>query len=71
MVNNGRIIAAEAYAFHRTYIEDPALPIDPWVRERTLGGKTVGAADIHRAPRSARRRALPSSRPGCADATCC
>jgi aspartyl-tRNA(Asn)/glutamyl-tRNA(Gln) amidotransferase subunit A len=45
MVKNGRIIAAEAYAFHRAYIEDPALPIDPWVRKRTLGGKTVGAAE--------------------------
>ncbi len=40
-----RILAAEAYAFHRAYIEDETLPIDPWVRKRTLGGKTIGAAD--------------------------
>lgn len=41
----GRLLAAEAYAYHRAYIEDPALPIDPWVRRRTLGGKGVSAAD--------------------------
>lgn len=41
----GRLLAAEAYAYHRAYIEDLALPIDPWVRQRTLGGKDVTAAD--------------------------
>ena len=45
MVQNGRIIAAEAYAQHRGYIEDPKLDIDPWVRKRTLGGKSISAAD--------------------------
>ncbi len=45
MVRNGRIIAAEAWALHRAYIEDPQLPIDPWVRKRTIGGKTISAAD--------------------------
>jgi len=45
MLRNGRLIAAEAYAVHRAYIEDPALPIDPWVRARTLSGKAIGAAD--------------------------
>jgi aspartyl-tRNA(Asn)/glutamyl-tRNA(Gln) amidotransferase subunit A len=45
MVQNGRIIAAEAYALHRAYIEDPTLDIDPWVRKRVLGGKAVSAAD--------------------------
>jgi aspartyl-tRNA(Asn)/glutamyl-tRNA(Gln) amidotransferase subunit A len=45
MVRNGRIIAAEAWAMHRAYIEDPALDIDPWVRKRTLGGKSISAAD--------------------------
>jgi aspartyl-tRNA(Asn)/glutamyl-tRNA(Gln) amidotransferase subunit A len=45
MVRNGKLIAAEAYAVHRAYIEDPALPIDPWVRKRTLGGKAISAAD--------------------------
>jgi len=45
MKANGRIIAAEAYAVHRAYIDDPALPIDAWVRRRTLGGKAVSAAD--------------------------
>lgn len=45
MVRNGRIIAAEAYAVHRAYIEDPTLPIDPWVRQRTISGKAIGAAD--------------------------
>ena len=41
---NGRIIAAEAWAFHRGYIEDPALDIDPWVRRRVIGGKEITAA---------------------------
>ncbi|HEY2862226.1 MAG TPA: amidase [Casimicrobiaceae bacterium] len=45
MVRNGRIIAAEAWALHREYIEDPKLPIDPWVRKRTIGGKATSAAD--------------------------
>jgi aspartyl-tRNA(Asn)/glutamyl-tRNA(Gln) amidotransferase subunit A len=45
LVRNGRIIAAEAYALHRAYIEDPSLDIDPWVRRRVLGGKAVSAAD--------------------------
>jgi aspartyl-tRNA(Asn)/glutamyl-tRNA(Gln) amidotransferase subunit A len=45
MVRNGRIIAAEAYALHRSYIEDETLEIDPWVRKRTLGGKALSAAD--------------------------
>jgi aspartyl-tRNA(Asn)/glutamyl-tRNA(Gln) amidotransferase subunit A len=45
MVHNGRIIAAEAWATHHAYIEDPALDIDPWVRKRTIGGKSISAAD--------------------------
>lgn len=45
MVRNGRIIAAEAWAIHRAYIEDLALDIDPWVRKRTLAGKSLSAAD--------------------------
>ncbi|HEY5863314.1 MAG TPA: amidase family protein, partial [Casimicrobiaceae bacterium] len=45
MVRNGRIIAAEAWAVHRSYIEDPALPIDPWVRKRMVSGKAIAAAD--------------------------
>ncbi len=45
MVRNGRMIATEAYAFHRGYIGDDTLPIDPWVRKRMLGGKSASAAD--------------------------
>ncbi|MFJ1301585.1 amidase [Pseudomonadota bacterium AL_CKDN230030165-1A_HGKHYDSX7] len=45
MLANGRIIAAEAYALHRAYIEDPALPLGQYVRARVLGGKTISAAD--------------------------
>ncbi len=45
MARNGRIIAAEAYAIHRAYIEDERLDIDPWVKRRVLGGKSIGAAD--------------------------
>jgi len=51
----------EAYAVHRAYIEDAALPIDPWVRQRTLTGKAIGAADYidEIALRSAPRRRSP------------
>jgi aspartyl-tRNA(Asn)/glutamyl-tRNA(Gln) amidotransferase subunit A len=45
MVRNGRMIAIEAYAFHRGYVEDESLPLDPWVRKRLLGGKGISAAD--------------------------
>ncbi len=45
MVRNGRMIAIEAYAFHRAYVEDENLPLDPWVRKRLIGGKGITAAD--------------------------
>lgn len=45
MLRNGQIIAAEAYAMHREYIEDAALPIGQYVRARVLSGKGVSAAD--------------------------
>ena len=45
MVRNGRLIATEAYAFHRDYIEDEKLEFDPWVRRRMVGGKGITAAD--------------------------
>ena len=45
MVRSGRIIAAEAYALHRAYIEDEGLTFDPWVRTRTIGGKSISAAE--------------------------
>ncbi len=45
MLRNGALIAAEAYALHRAYIDDESLPIDPWVRKRTLAGGRIGAAD--------------------------
>jgi len=45
MVRNGRIIAVEAWALHRDYVEDEKLPIDPWVRKRIIGGKSISAAD--------------------------
>jgi aspartyl-tRNA(Asn)/glutamyl-tRNA(Gln) amidotransferase subunit A len=45
MVRNGRIIAAEAYRYHRSYIEDERLDIDPWVRKRVIAGKLIGDAE--------------------------
>jgi aspartyl-tRNA(Asn)/glutamyl-tRNA(Gln) amidotransferase subunit A len=45
MLRNGRLIAAEAYALHRAYIEDQTLPIGPAVRARVLSGKAITAAD--------------------------
>jgi len=44
-VRNGQLIAAEGFAIHRAYIEDPKLPIGQYVRARMLGGKGVTAAD--------------------------
>jgi len=45
MVRNGRLIATEAWAYHRAYIEDEKLEFDPWVRRRMVGGKGITAAD--------------------------
>jgi aspartyl-tRNA(Asn)/glutamyl-tRNA(Gln) amidotransferase subunit A len=45
MLKNGQIIAAEAYAIHRAYIEGERLDVDPWVKKRILAGKSIGAAD--------------------------
>ena len=45
MLRSGRIIAAEAWALHRGYIEDETLPFDPGVRSRLLAAKAIGAAD--------------------------
>ncbi|MEP6942016.1 MAG: amidase [Betaproteobacteria bacterium] len=56
MTRSGRIIAAEAYALHRDYIEDPELEFDPWVRRRMLGGKGIDAAE-HAGQLTAHRRA--------------
>jgi len=55
MVQNGQIIAAEAYALHRAYIEDPNLDIDPWVRKRVLSGRAI-SADEYSALLSTRQR---------------
>jgi aspartyl-tRNA(Asn)/glutamyl-tRNA(Gln) amidotransferase subunit A len=45
MRRNGQLIAAEAYAVHRAYIDDERLPIGPGVRRRMLGGRSITAAD--------------------------
>jgi aspartyl-tRNA(Asn)/glutamyl-tRNA(Gln) amidotransferase subunit A len=45
MARNGRIIAAEAWALHRGYIEDASLPFDPGVRARLLAAKAITAAE--------------------------
>jgi len=42
---NGRIIAAEAYAYHADHIADETLPFGPAVRARILSGRDVAAAD--------------------------
>jgi aspartyl-tRNA(Asn)/glutamyl-tRNA(Gln) amidotransferase subunit A len=39
------ITASEAYAYHRRYIEDPALPLGEHVRGRVLKGKVIAAAN--------------------------
>jgi aspartyl-tRNA(Asn)/glutamyl-tRNA(Gln) amidotransferase subunit A len=45
MLRSGRIIAAEAWAVHRGYIEDETLPFDPGVRSRLLAARSISAAD--------------------------
>jgi aspartyl-tRNA(Asn)/glutamyl-tRNA(Gln) amidotransferase subunit A len=42
----GKLLAAEAYSLHRHEADDEALELDPWVRKRILGGKTILAADF-------------------------
>lgn len=42
---NGQIVAYEAYRFHRERVEDPATPIDPFVRQRILAGRDIGDAE--------------------------
>jgi len=58
MLRNGRLIAAEAYALHRAYIEDAALPIGPAVRARVLAGKAITAADYISARGDQRRMSV-------------
>ncbi len=45
MLRNGQIIAAEAFALHRAYIDDPKLPFGPWTRKRVQSGRSISAAD--------------------------
>jgi len=57
MLRNGQIIAAEAYALHRDYIEDANLPLGEYVRGRVLGGKDLPAAEyIHALQEHARAK---------------
>jgi aspartyl-tRNA(Asn)/glutamyl-tRNA(Gln) amidotransferase subunit A len=55
MLRNGRLIAAEAWALHRAYIEDAALPFGQYVRARVLTGKAITAADYIAAREDQRR----------------
>lgn len=45
MRRTGRIIAAEAWSTHRSYADDPALPLGDGVRGRLQGGRAIAAAD--------------------------
>jgi aspartyl-tRNA(Asn)/glutamyl-tRNA(Gln) amidotransferase subunit A len=45
MLRNGALIAAEAFAIHRSYIDDEALAFGPHVRRRIQAGRAVAAAD--------------------------
>lgn len=45
MLRNGSLIAAEAFATHRTYIDDEALAFGSHVRRRIQAGRGVTAAD--------------------------
>jgi aspartyl-tRNA(Asn)/glutamyl-tRNA(Gln) amidotransferase subunit A len=45
MTKSGRMIAAEAWASHGGYIEDPAHEFDPWVKKRIVTGRAIGAEE--------------------------
>lgn len=45
MLRNGQIIAAEAFAIHRAYIDDEAKPFGPFVRKRVQSGRNISGAD--------------------------
>lgn len=45
MRRNGALIASEAFAVHRAYIEDAQQAFGPWVRGRIQAGRSVSAAD--------------------------
>lgn len=45
MMRNGYIIAAEAYAIHREYIDDASRPFGEFVRKRVQSGAKISAAD--------------------------
>lgn len=51
----GMMLAAEAFAYHRNYVENPSVPIDPWVRKRMLSGKNTTAAQFDNALTAVRR----------------
>ena len=42
----GGIVGAEAYAWHRPYLESRGKFYDPWVKARFAGGKAQSAADF-------------------------
>ena len=45
MLRNGQIIASEAYALHRAYIDDAARPFGEFVRKRIQSGGNISGAD--------------------------
>jgi aspartyl-tRNA(Asn)/glutamyl-tRNA(Gln) amidotransferase subunit A len=51
----GSIVAHEAYGQHRADVEDPATPLDPYVRQRVLSGRDIDAKQY--AALQAQRRA--------------
>jgi aspartyl-tRNA(Asn)/glutamyl-tRNA(Gln) amidotransferase subunit A len=51
----GNIVAYEAYLQHRVVVEDPATPLDPYVRQRVLSGRDIDAKQY--AAMQAKRRA--------------
>lgn len=57
MLRNGYIIAAEAYAIHRAYIDDMSRPLGEFVRKRVQSGSKISAADYIEAM-AAHRRAI-------------
>jgi len=45
MWRNGQIIASEAYAIHRAYIDDAERPFGDFVRKRVQSGRNISSAD--------------------------
>jgi len=58
----GRIIASEAFALHRDYVEDPGVPLGPAVRERILAARGFAPGEYAQVLRTMAQRRVEFAR---------